>query len=355
MDVTGIIGYGRFGRALAELILDAGGTVRAWDPQAAIPEKHRAKSLANLAETAQVLVLAVPVTAVRAAAEELRGHLISQQLVLEVSSVKHGPVEALQEILGDKIPWAATHPLFGPTSIARGEPLRAVVCPNASQPRAASRATAYYESLGIEVLQEDADRHDKVMAETHALTFFLAKGLFDMGAGQNVPFAPPSFQAISQTIDAVRSDAGHLFYPIARQNPYAAEAREALIAALGRIHGELATAPEPSPSAPAPLAIPASEGPAPALQETRQHIDELDRRLLALLSQRVQLSRHAARVKNANGRPIRDPQREQSLLEDREAWAQDAGLVPEEIRQFFMSVLSLSREEQRRWLERSSE
>ena len=49
------------------------------------------------------------------------------------------------------------------------------------------------------------------MAWTHALAFFVAKGMIDAGAGMEVPFAPPSFQAIARTIEIVRSDAGHLF------------------------------------------------------------------------------------------------------------------------------------------------
>ena len=72
------------------------------------------------------------------------------------------------------------------------------------------------------------------MAHTHALTFFVAKGMIDAGAATAVPFAPPSFQAISRTIETVRSDAGHLFAAIARDNPFAPEARKELVRALAR-------------------------------------------------------------------------------------------------------------------------
>ena len=81
------------------------------------------------------------------------------------------------------------------------------------------------------------------MAHTHALTFFVAKGMLDAGAGMEVPFAPPSFQAISRTIETVRSDAGHLFAAIQRENPFAAEARHQLLEALAGIDQALEAVP----------------------------------------------------------------------------------------------------------------
>ena len=94
---------------------------------------------------------------------------------------------------------------------------------------------ALYERIGCEVIEQTAEGHDRVMAHTHALTFFVAKGMIDAGAGMEVPFAPPSFQAIARTIETVRSDAGHLFAAIARDNPFAAEARKQLVQALAAI------------------------------------------------------------------------------------------------------------------------
>jgi prephenate dehydrogenase len=156
--------------------------------------------------------------------------------VLDVGSVKVGPATALAEVLGDEIAWVATHPLFGPLSLALAErPLRVVLCPSAAHPEAARAVRELYERIGCEVVEQTPEGHDRVMAHTHALTFFVAKGMIDAGAGMEVPFAPPSFQAIARTIETVRSDAGHLFAAIARDNPFAAEARKQLVSALSAI------------------------------------------------------------------------------------------------------------------------
>src|SRR4029077_4535001 len=122
---------------------------------------------------------------------------------------------------------------------------------------AATRVRTLYEQIGCEVIEQTPESHDRMMAHTHALTFFVAKGMIDAGAGMEVPFAPPSFQAIARTIETVRSDAGHLFTAIARDNPFAAEARKQLVSALSSIDQALDTpeadsADTASPAAPDP-------------------------------------------------------------------------------------------------------
>jgi prephenate dehydrogenase len=143
-------------------------------------------------------------------------------------------------VLGADIPHAGSHPLFGPLSLARGErPRRVVVCPAAAHPQAAIRAAAWFRTLGCEVIVQDPQEHDRAMARTHALAFFVAKGLIDMGVDESLPLAPPSFQGMQRMLEAVRNDAGHLFGAIQRENPFAAEARESLIHELERIHRQL--------------------------------------------------------------------------------------------------------------------
>ncbi|MEY2160008.1 hypothetical protein AB7867_09730 [Rhodanobacter sp. FW510-T8] len=153
--------------------------------------------------------------------------------------MKMHPCATMDELLGAAIPHAGTHPLFGPLSLARGEPLRTVVCPAAQHPQAAARAGALFRTLGCEVIEQDPESHDRAMAMTHALAFFIAKGLVDLGVDDGVPVAPPSFQGMKHMLAAVRGDAGHLFAAIQRENPFAAEARAQLLAELERVHRQL--------------------------------------------------------------------------------------------------------------------
>lgn len=347
----GILGYGRFGRALGALLREAGHSYRAWDAVAGsspeLPAESAAVSARHLAEDSDTLVLAVPVPALAGALRGLRPHLRADHLVFDVGSVKAGPCAVLEEQLGAAVPHAGTHPLFGPVSLARAErPLRVVLCPSAHHPAAALAVEKLFAGLGCEVLRQSPEDHDRVMATTHALTFFIAKGLLAVGAGAELPFTPPSFHAIARTLESVREDAGHLFAALQNQNPFAAGAREGLLEALAAIHQSLAEA--VVSGADEQLSIPDLGSRSPALQEARDHIDALDQELVALLARRTELVLRAGRAKAELNLPVHDPERESAQLQARRAWAEASGLNAQGVEDVFRAVLRASRAAQGR-------
>ncbi len=235
-----VLGYGRFGEAFTTLLVQAGHEVRVFDPHARVPSALAAPSLADALDGASWVVLAMPVPHVREALLAARPWLHAGQTVFDVGSVKLHPCTAMAEVLGDAIPHVGTHPLFGPLSLARGDrPRRTVICGAAAHPQAAERTRQLFVDLDCEVIEQDPESHDRAMARTHVLAFFIAKGLIDIGVDDGMPVAPPSFQGMKHMLAAVRGDAGHLFGAIQRENPFAAEAREQLLAELGRIHRQL--------------------------------------------------------------------------------------------------------------------
>jgi prephenate dehydrogenase len=361
-----ILGYGRFGRALGGLLAEAGVSHRAYDPIAEVPEEFRADSLRELAAAQpgfeapapEFVVVSVPVPRIRSVLLDLKPHLQLGQIVLDVGSVKVGPAEAMGEVLGADVPWVATHPLFGPLSLALAErPLRVVVCPAPAQlgsahAAAAARVRELYERIGCEVVEQTPEGHDRVMAHTHALTFFVAKGMIDAGAGMEVPFAPPSFQAIARTIETVRSDAGHLFTAIARENPFAAEARKQLVQALSTIDRALdaqaaARDEDAPPDSTGRFAIPDLGERSPELKQAREHIDAVDHEIVRLLAQRAGLSQRAARAKAMIGAPVLDSTREAEVMGARKAWAAELKLDAEAVADVFRAIMTMSRRAQR--------
>ncbi|HRI70520.1 MAG TPA: prephenate dehydrogenase/arogenate dehydrogenase family protein [Polyangium sp.] len=345
--IVAIVGYGRFGRALANLFVDAGYVVRAHDSNVSIPVTLATSSLESLVHGATHVVLAVPTGAMRSVLEEIVLFLDESHLVIDVGSVKIAPCQAFVEVLGARVPWVGTHPLFGPMSLSLAEkPLRVVVCPNSLHPEAARRAGALYGAIGCEVLEESPEAHDRRMAETHVLAFFLAKGILEAQLGIDVPYAPPSFQAITRMVGAVRADAGHLFAAIQRENPFAAETRRKFIQALEAIDARLVE-PGPAPTNPRPKTpestFASASALAPDLRQTREYIDDLDRELLGLLVRRMELARRARRVKTQLGMGIVDRQREAEVLENRRRWAISERLEPDCVAAIFEAILRLSR------------
>ncbi|WP_005035597.1 prephenate dehydrogenase/arogenate dehydrogenase family protein [Holophaga foetida] len=347
MPQVGIIGFGHFGRAFGTVMEEVGYTYLAYDPYADVPEALRAVSLRDLAERCSCIALAVPVAAMDAVLRELRPLLGPDHLIFDVCSVKTVPCRQMDEILGE-IPHVGTHPLFGPKSLARAErPFRTVLCPSPQHPAAADRVRDLFLALGFLVVDQTPEDHDRVMAQTHALTFFLAKGLLEVGCGGDLPFSPPSFHAIALTLDSVREDAGHLFTAIQNENPFARASREHFLEALQDIHREVEEAARSgSEEAEKALAIPDLGSRSPELQEARDLIDQFDRTLVTLLGRRLEMSRKAGRAKAKLGAPILDPAREESLMAVRRTWAQEAGLDPDAVEELFRGILRVSRRTQ---------
>ena len=346
----GFVGYGRFGHALGRMFEERGHNVYALDPVSDIPLANRAASLAELTAKADTIFVAVPLAAMEETFHALESHLQDRHVVADVGSVKLHPLQAMEEIFGDRHQWVASHPLFGPVSLARAEQdLRAVVCPNNTHHNAVDHVTKLYRSIGCTVISMDAETHDRTMAQTHALAFFVAKAMLDINVPTDSEIAPPSFKAMVRTIDAVRADAGHLLLSLHTDNPFSGESRSQLIAALSSLDLKLSAAlAEHAADASAAFEI---EGPSQSvneLQETRDLIDELDRDVLELLTRRTELAHRARRAKETLGRGVADPVREAKLMEDRKAWAEAAGLDSEGVAEIFSSIIRFSRHSQMR-------
>ena len=338
----GVVGHGRFGDALCQLLENGGFDVAAWDPTAPIPAHRQFGGLHDVIAGARFVVLAVPVPVFRETLVRIRPLLNRQQIVADVGSVKVGPEAAMREILGDDIPWVATHPLFGPNSLARGErPLRVVVCPNPSHRAAFRSVSGLLRRLECTVIEQDATAHDQAMAEAHALGFFIAKGLIDVGASLQSEVVPPSARGLQRLIGAVRVDAGHLVGILNRENPFASPLRKDFLAALQALDEALDQGDVVLEDA--PVTTPDLSAKSPALQEVRDLIDDLDRELVDLLAQRARLARRARDAKAEMGAEVRDTLRETRLREDRRAWALQHGLDPDGIDGIFGAILRASR------------
>jgi prephenate dehydrogenase len=234
-----IVGYGRFGRALLGLGRSAGLCCRAVDLRDDVPEDDAASE--DDIRSAKFVALATPVPSIGESARTIRERLSATAIVFDVGSVKVLPRQQLADAFGDEVAWVPTHPLFGPASLARGErPLRVVVCrEDTPHTKAAMAVAELFETLGCEVIELGVHAHDRKMARTHALAFFVARGVLDIGVDIDEPLAPPSFQAMATTVRTVREDAGHLFEVLQSLNPYAAEMREEYMRALEALHSEI--------------------------------------------------------------------------------------------------------------------
>jgi chorismate mutase len=79
------------------------------------------------------------------------------------------------------------------------------------------------------------------------------------------------------------------------------------------------------------------------LARIRDEIEKIDRSLVELIAQRVQLARRIGAVKRTAGLPTLDPPREAAVVRRAGALAREAGLDDEDVRYIFWHLIGLSR------------
>lgn len=88
------------------------------------------------------------------------------------------------------------------------------------------------------------------------------------------------------------------------------------------------------------------------LAEARQRIDAVDRQLLDLIRERMDIAEDVAAYKNEHGLPVLDERREQQVVDDRVGRAAGLGLSPD-VEDVFRTLLRMSRERQEMLLGRT--
>ncbi|WP_343616542.1 prephenate dehydrogenase/arogenate dehydrogenase family protein [Novosphingobium sp.] len=113
----GIIGFGAFGRLIADHLRDFL-KIYATDsaPLAEAPEGVTLTDLARVC-ACDIVVLAVPVAALGALCAQIAPLLRPGALVMDVGSVKVEPARIMVAQLPPHVSVIATHPMFGPQSI----------------------------------------------------------------------------------------------------------------------------------------------------------------------------------------------------------------------------------------------
>lgn len=229
---AGLMGFGAFGRLMAKH-LQPHLRLAVFDPAQEIPASAQGKGLApaDLAGigACDLVILAMPVSAMPAAIAELRPHLRAGAIVLDVGSVKIGPALTMQAGLPDDVEIIGTHPLFGPQSGRNGiMGLKIALCPIRGS--SAWRIGAFLrKTLGLKVIMTTPDAHDREAAMVQGLTHLIAKILVGM---EPLPrrMTTASFDLLMQATEMVRYDAPSVFLAIERANPHAKAVRDQFFA-----------------------------------------------------------------------------------------------------------------------------
>lgn len=147
--------------------------------------------LATAARRSDWIIVCTPVDCIATHVREAAPHSRPGTLITDAGSVKQSVCRALDGALPPGVTFIGSHPLAGSEKQgfehARPDLFEGRVCvvtPDRSTPAdQLARLTAFWQSLGLEVLQLSADDHDRALARTshlpHVVAASLASGLAD--------------------------------------------------------------------------------------------------------------------------------------------------------------------------------
>jgi prephenate dehydrogenase len=238
----GLIGFGQFGRLAASLLASRFDIVV--HDAAGLRETIEGLGLraGDLAQAAacDVVVVGVPVAAMREVLERAAPHVKPGALVVDVGSVKVLPVQWMLETLPAHAEIVATHPLFGPQSARGGlAGQRLVICPVRGERH--HRIAEIATSLGLVVSITTPEEHDREMAYVQALTHLIGRALVSLDIPDE-ELKTRSYQHLLDLCGLVGGDTFELFTAIQTMNPHARDVAGRFVAEAQRLLDEVGQA-----------------------------------------------------------------------------------------------------------------
>lgn len=236
MDIA-IIGAGVMGRWFSEFFEDKDWNVTITDKD---DEKARRaadelgiETVENNTEAvkgADIIIISVPIKETPVVIREVGSSLNSDSLLLDIASVKEVVVDAMKK-LDVKSELASMHPLFGPgAENLEGQNIASIPVDTGERYEQFKKALS---DSGAQILEIEAEEHDKIMSVTQSLTHFTL--LTFLSALDSMPdkkkaknLSTPMFQKLLDLSKAFLSEDPNICGDIQTENRYAHKARSTI-------------------------------------------------------------------------------------------------------------------------------
>lgn len=241
MKTAGIIGYGRFGELLASLFKQNFRVTVIETSQ----ERARAARDAGFATIPlrdigklDIVVFAVPISAIAETIKKAAQYVAPNQLVLDVCSVKVYLATLMEQHLS-QCQLLATHPMFGPDSAANGvHGLQVAICPITASDSNVQMVVGFWQQLGAKVVMTTPENHDKDAAYSQAFSYSIARILLDVDV-RDITLKTRSFELLAEVGHLSAKDSGQLFHDMLYYNPYFKSMKQKLFAAIDSAQDKL--------------------------------------------------------------------------------------------------------------------
>lgn len=236
-----IIGFGRFGQVLAEL-LQPECRILAYDiteiTHVAATHGVRSVSLQEAA-AADTIFISVPIRHFKEVVVELVPHLKPGTTIIDVCSVKVYPATVMKEHLPAGVRAIATHPLFGPDSSRKGfNGLPMAMHPVTPRDDIFDQWSSHFKSKGIAIKEMTPEEHDRMAARSQGVTHFMGRVLQKYGITPT-GIDTEGFIDLQLVVEQTCHDSIELFHDLERYNPYTLDMIQELNNALEEVKTDI--------------------------------------------------------------------------------------------------------------------
>ena len=237
MKKAGIIGYGRFGRVLADLLSNKY-EVRVYDIDGVNNDGEvKACGLEEVLECILVFI-AVPISSFEEVVKEIAKYNMYNTTIIDVCSVKVYPVNIMEKYLPDHVGIIASHPHFGPDSYSPYRELKATICPIRDLYKKINELKEIFESQSISTIEMLPDEHDRIAASSQGVTHFIGRVLNESGV-RSTNMNTMGFNELLGVIEQTCNDSWDLFKDLQRYNPYTNDMIDNLVRTIDKIRQKI--------------------------------------------------------------------------------------------------------------------
>lgn len=235
MTRVGIIGFGRFGKILAE-ILSAENEIFIHDLNGESGGYHKLP-LCEIVKC-EILFIAVPIRGFEDTIKSLQNLNMYNTTIIDVCSVKIYPVQIMQRYLPKNVGIIGTHPMFGPDSYSPFKELKIVMHPVRDIYNQFDRLKQAFERQSISIVEMPPDAHDKDAAMSQGITHFIGRSLSELGVS-STKINTLGFNELLNVIEQTCNDSWDLFKDLQNYNPYTFEMIEKLEEGIEMVRAQI--------------------------------------------------------------------------------------------------------------------
>ena len=233
MKSIGVVGYGRFGMVLTEL-LKKDYNVSVYDPDASAGEMS--KSLEDVLES-RIIFIAVPIRSFESVIKKVSQYNLYNATIIDVCSVKIHPVKIMKQYLPDHVGIIASHPHFGPDSYSPFKELKTTLYPIRDTYNRYNEIKDFFEKYSIRTVKLSPDEHDMMAASSQGLTHFIGRVLSEAGV-VSTQINTLGFNDLLAVIEQTCNDSWDLFKDLQKYNPYTDEMIDNLLETINKIYNQ---------------------------------------------------------------------------------------------------------------------